>query len=396
MFYPVMSTRRVVQILFLSIAACLIGALFLSGRADAGVTVYEDGDRYLEVGGRIQVQYNREDPDDGEEEDDIFFRRLRPYIEGSTHKDWKGKFQWEMGRATGDNEISVRDAYFQYLGVENMKFTIGNAHVPFSREGLTSSKRQQLVERTFVGSSSYGTPDRQLGIHVTGSTMEKKLTYGVSAASASFDPDADRLDFETPVNDASDYNEGWILGGRVDFHPLGYLRFAQGDFKRTPLATIGVAAFTWHNDDDNNTRTSGGIATDTSKPDVDSVTGFEVSTALRFQGLSVDLQYNMFDAETVDPTVTSGLFQSGDAELTNWAAEAGYMIVPDRFEIVAGYESQDADTYEEEWTRASLGANYFIKKHDIKIQATYRMGENLDGVKDSDEDEFFVQLQYVF
>ena len=73
-----------------------------------------------------------------------------------------------------------------------------------------------------------------------------------------------------------------------------------------------------------------------------------------------------------------------------------YMIMQDKLELVAGYQSQDADNYAEEWTRTSLGANYFIKKHDIKIQASYRMNEDKDGVDGNDVDEFFLQTQYVF
>jgi hypothetical protein len=72
------------------------------------------------------------------------------------------------------------------------------------------------------------------------------------------------------------------------------------------------------------------------------------------------------------------------------------MVIPSKLELVAGYEWQDADNYAEEWTRTSVGANYFFKKHDIKLQATYRMGENLKGVDGADEDEVFVQAQYVF
>jgi hypothetical protein len=72
------------------------------------------------------------------------------------------------------------------------------------------------------------------------------------------------------------------------------------------------------------------------------------------------------------------------------------MVLPEKLELVAGYEVQDADNYAEKWERTSLGLNYFFAKHDIKLQATYRMGENKDGVKDNDLDELFVQAQYVF
>lgn len=364
--------------------------------AEAGITVFKEGDKYVKIGGRIQLQFHQADPDGGESTDEMFFRRLRPYIEGSLHRDWKGKLQWDMGKAEDDNEIAVKDAYLQYKGIDGIKITVGNANFPFSREFLTSSKKQHLVERTFVGDHNYGTPDRQLGVHVTGAAVEKKLTYGLSVAQAGLDPDDDKLDFDTLANRNSDFNEGWMVGGRVDFHPLGQLKMSQGDFKRETKATISVGAFVWSNDDDNNTRTTDGVADDAGKPDVDSVTGMELSAAFRGYGLSVDAEYNLFDAETIDPAVSQGIWKSGETELTNLAVEGGYMVLPEKLELVAGYEVQDADGYAEEWTRTSVGANYFFNKHDIKLQATYRMGENLKGKDGNDEDELFVQAQYVF
>jgi hypothetical protein len=376
------------------IMAAFVFNLVLAGaiihNAEAKVVLYEEGDKYVEVGGRIQAQYHYQDPDDGDSIDNLFFRRLRPYIAGTIHKDWLGKFQFDYGKAEGENELAIKDAYLQYKGFKNIKISIGNHNFPFSRELLTSSKKQQLVERTFVGDHNYGTPDRNLGVHLTGSAVGKKVTYGVSGASAFIDPDDDKLDFDTPVNRNDDFNEGWMFGGRVDFHPFGYLKMEQGDFKRETLATIGVAAYTWNNDDDNNT------AQGASKPDIDSVTGFEISGALRVAGFSFDAEYNLFDAETVDSTITSGMYKEGETELTNWAIEGGYMIVPTKLELVAGYQVQDADNYEDEWNRLSFGLNWFIKKHGIKFQATYRMGENLKGIKDNDEDELFVQAQFVF
>ena len=113
-------------------------------------------------------------------------------------------------------------------------------------------------------------------------------------------------------------------------------------------------------------------------------------------GASVDAQYNIFNADTVDPAVTSGIFRNGTTELTSYAVEGGYMVLPDKLELVAGYSSQDADNYAAKWKRTEIGANWFIKKHDIKAQVTYRMGSDVDGVKGSDKDELFVQAQYVF
>lgn len=386
--------KRVKKVFFILIVASVFTTVVSALVEAAGVTVYENADKRVKLGGRIQLQYHYKEPDPGESTDKIFFRRFRPYIEGSLYKNWKGKFQWDMGKAEGKNEIAIKDAYMQYSGFKNIKVYIGNKKIPFSREFLTSSKKQQLVERSFVGDHNFGTPDRSTGIHLTGHNSDKKLTYGFSAASASIDPDAGKLDFDTPVNMNDDFNQGWIVGGRLDYHPFGNLKFYQGDFKRETKATISIAAFRWSNDDDNNsyinTPDSGG-----KKFDVDKVTGFEVSSAFRTAGFSVDAQYNLFKADTVDSGVTSGIYKNGSTDLTNYSVEGGYMLIPSNLEIVAAYQAQDADNYSNLWTRTSVGANWFIHEHDIKVQFTYRVGNNLKGA-DKDENELFLQTQYVF
>lgn len=378
----------------------------------SGITVYKDDakSQYVKLGGRLQLQYHSENPDVGETSDEMDFRRLRLYIEAGINEDWSAKFQWDMSGATDDNELSVSDAYISYKGIPDIKLLIGNADFAFSREVLTSSKKQHLVERTFVGDHNYGTPDKNLGVHLRGNHFDKKITYGLSLASSSIDPTSSKLDFDTPVNRNEDFNEGFIYGGRVDFHPLGNLKFSQGDFSGETLATIGVAAFVWNNDDDNNTRTDGTTALDApladggiacapacSKADVDSVTGFEISAAVRGGGFSLDAQFNTFDGDTIDPAITSGIYKDGETTLESLAVEGGYMVVPGKLEVVAALESQDADNYQTKWKRNSIGANYFIDGHDLKVQLTYRDSDNVDGIKvDGDSEEVFVQMQYVF
>jgi hypothetical protein len=369
--------------------------------AGASVTVYKKDDKLLKIGGRIQVQYHLTDPDVGGDVDRVFLRRFRTYIEGSIHKDWVGKLQIDTGNASGSNEVAVKDAYFKYTGFKDRGVTIrfGNANFPFSQEKLTSSKKQQLVERTFVGDHNWGTPDRNIHIMLSGHLAEKKVGWAVAAGQSEIDPDDDKLDFDTPVNRNSDFNQGWIYGARIDFHPLGEVKYSQGDFKRepSPKVRLGVAGFFWDNDNDNNTNTTAGLDTSGgSNPDIDEATGFEVSGAVRWMGVSIDAQYNHFNADTVDGSVTSGLYRNGETELEQWAVEGGYMLIPQRLEVVAGYQWQDADNYAEEWTRTSFGINLFAKKHDIKLVGTYRIGEDVDGAAGIDEDEFFIQAQYVF
>ncbi len=380
----------------LSVALILLAV----SAAGAGIVVYEEGDKKIEVGGRIQLQYNNVDPDGGDSADDVFFRRLRPYIAGSVTENWYGKIQFDFGKAEDDNEVAVKDAYLKYSGfdVKNLSLSIGNTKTPFAREFLTSSKRQQLVERTFSGDHNFGSPDRQLGLRLDGKNGSKRLGYSVAVGAKSHDPAAGKLDFDSPANEQSDWNEGYVFAGRVDFHPLGAMKFDQGDFRSDDWKyTVGVSAFTWSNDDDVNTYTdpATGLTTSTSKVDLDQATGYELSGGVRGNGLSFDLAYQTINAETVDTGFTGGIYSSGETDLDKLTIEGGYMIAKN-FEIAAGYETQDADNYATEWERMNVGLNWFFNKHKAKVQLTYRMGENVDGVDGADTDTTYLQTQFVF
>ncbi|TFH14981.1 MAG: hypothetical protein E4H02_08790, partial [Lentisphaerales bacterium] len=181
----------------------------------------EDGD-YVKLGGRIQLQYHMTDPDGGDSTDALFFRRFRPYIEGSVHEDWTGKFQFDLGKSA----VALKDAYMKYSGLGFMDITVGNAMFCFSREQLTSSKYQQLVERTFVGDHNYGTPDRQAGIHLNGKVADGLLVWNAGVAKAAIDPSNSKLDFDTVIQvDAGlDWLKGNMVGGRVELFPMGAVK----------------------------------------------------------------------------------------------------------------------------------------------------------------------------
>ena len=375
------------QVLYRYTKRLAIVAMLLPLSAYAGGYKFSDGDQFLEVGARIQLQYKVDDPAVGAKTDDIFFRRLRVRVAGSMHKDWKGQVEWDMGKASGDNEVSVKETWMQYGGWNNMTLKIGNSSFPFSREFMTPYTKQQLVERTFVGDLNYGTPDKNVGLHLRGQNGDKKITYRASASIGSVQSDSAKLRFNTPVNEVTGYTDGYMIGGRVDYHPLGFVKFMQGDFSGKTRFTIGAAAYAWNNDGD--------IVTTTPAEDVDSITALEISGAFRSHGFSIDAQYNNFDSELVDATQTAGLYRNGKTTLNNAAIEGGYMF-DNKIELVAGYQSQDADNYASRWNRTSVGANWFIKGNDIKVQLTYRMGENLDGVSGKDKDEIFLQTQFDF
>lgn len=370
--------------------AVAVAAGVLVVPAASALDIYKDGDKYAKIGGRLQAQYHATDEKGKPTTDEYIFRRARLDVEVGIDKNWSGKVEWEMGKAVDTDELSLKSTYIQYSGIENIDLQIGNVKFPFSREVLTSSRVLNTVERTFVGDNKYGTPEYNMGLHFKGKNADKTLTWGAAAANATLKPDNKRLNFNTPVNLEKNSNEGLMLGGRVEYHPNGEVKMSQGDFEGKTKYSFAIAAFNWNNDGDVNK------STDTSKADVDNVTGLELGATLRMSGLSVDAQYNSFDAETVLPGISGGIYKNGETTLKNTAIKAGYMVMPSTLELVAGYETQDADGYADAWNRTSVGANWYVNEHKTKFQLTYTMGDNKDGVKGSDQDDLYLQASLFF
>jgi len=381
-------------------AGLTIMGIHLAPAAD-GFMLYQSGTQYLKFGGRVQVQYHKNDLDPGTDTEDVFFRRVTPYLEAGLGKDWLARAQVELvSSSTGRRKTAYKDNYLQYKGVKNIQINIGNAGFPYSREFLTSAERQQFVERTVTGNRSYGVPYRNLGVHVLGQCADTRISYGLSVASATLHQDTTKILFDSPLDRVDPYQSGWIAGGRVDYHPYGKLAFSQGDFDGKTKATVGVAAYTWNNNGHTLYTNPGGISTSTTKNDVDQIRAIELSGAVRYRGLSADAEYNKIDADAVDRNFTGtgsgNLYKNGHAALHSYMAKGGYMAIANKLELVAGYQGLEADTYKKAWTTAFVGANWFFNKHDLKLQTTFARSKDVKGAPGKDQDELFAQLQAVF
>jgi phosphate-selective porin OprO/OprP len=401
---------------FLILAVASAAAAGLAPRAHAGVKVWEDGDKWVELGGRLQMQYLyiTEDPREGEggSESTIFFRRLRPYIAGSVTKNWWGKFQWDMGKSLDGDEVAVKDAYMQYIGFKNHVIFIGNSKTVFSREFLASSKRQQTVERWFVGQHNFGSPDRMLGFRVDGHSSNKKFEYKFNIGGENFDPDNRRMDFDTPANDTGDWTMGYVGAGRLSYYPLGAIKRDQGDFDRGSFKyAIEGAAFYWTESDNRADYTDidengNRICNSSSKCDLDNATGWELSGGVRGRGLSVDLEYNEIAGELQARSfsddegnlipLNSGMYINGETTIKKWQLEGGYMLPNIPIELVYKRDSMDADGYETAWYANDFGLNYFFNKHKAKVQFVFRDESNVNGADGDNRQQVIMQWQFVF
>jgi len=383
--------------------------------AHAGVTVYEKDEKKIQVGGRVQVEWVSITPDCSagvsclqddsgntfdSTFDELFLRRLRPYISGTITEHWMAKIEFDFGAAEDADEVQVKDAYFARSGYENesSKLTIGNVKTVFSREFLNSSAELIVVERGFTGDHNQGVPDRALGVRWESRVRDGKIFYAANIGGEQHDPGVNRMDFDTPVNRAVDWNEGNVAAARVDFYPLGYFKISQADFgRKSSRVAFGLSTFAWRNDGDNNTYTdASGNAINPAKVDLDNADGFEASFAYRGRGVTLDVELQTVGGETVDKAFTGGLYRDGKTDLDKFSIVAGYLFPKERFEVVVYRNGQDATNYEDTFTRTGLNLNWYLNQHNLKFQLTYSMVENFIGIRGQDQTTLFGSTQFKF
>jgi hypothetical protein len=359
----------------------------------------------METGGRIQVQYFDADADDPDNEDDIFLRRVRPFFLGHIGKNWTWKFEGELSadiqaRDIDLNELDIRDMFLRYEGFKapGARLTIGNQKAPFSRDFLAPNTHLLLIERTATGQTNAGVPGRVLGVHYRGATQQQMLVYWANLGILGHRPDAERLRFDTLIFGKDDLNEGLILTGRLDLQPVGPVSFSDSD-PHTPELRYAwsLAGYAWRNDDSNNTYTSGGVALDSERADIDAVDGFELSGGLRGRGITLDWQYNRFQSETVVPDFTGGIYEDGETNGDSASIEGGYWVPRTGLEFGGAFNRLDFDTYAEPWDTATLVLSlHGWKWFDGKLQITHSWLLSRFGIPDEDFQETRVQIQYVW
>lgn len=350
-------------------AALLAASMFVSANAGAEVEVstkgglkITSGDFKVEIGGRIQYDYNRAEENGVVDEDDFDVRRGRLFVKGNVGKDWGYKVNWNVD---GDG---FEDLYLRYSGFgKGAVVTLGNQHQAFTLSQLISSKavgiseRPGIVERYLIG--------RREGIQLHGNFS--KLNYAVGFFK----------------EDGTDEDNGFA--GRVTYAPI---------HTDTNLLHIGASVKQTEEQD-----------------------AFGVELAGFVGGAHIQAEY--FDAdEEVSFEDDNGVIGSFENSIDGFYVQAGYVITGETrpykngtfsrikpkgdggaWEVVARYENGDGgfgdiELGDTDATAYALGVNYYLNDY-IRINGSYQWGEsdiaNDDGSFD-DGEEFRVRFQVVF
>ena len=167
-----------------------------------------DGRFKIQVGGRVQADWNVFQQDITPLGDGMELRRARLKTQGTLYKDFK--FKLEVNFDPG-GKVEVTDGWLSYQGLKPMGLplilTVGHQKVPFSQQSMTSSNWQVFQERSmqdaFIDNPAMGR--RRLGFVAR--------TYGTHWL-------ADAGVFAEGTRKPDEDNDNFGAAGRLLFYPL--------------------------------------------------------------------------------------------------------------------------------------------------------------------------------
>ncbi len=333
-------------LLLLSASAFADNSISTKHKPGKGFTVESpDGEFSLRTGGRIQLRHTFISYDEDWDRDDISnfnVERIRIWLRGKAFGEWNYKFQADFGKGGA----KLKDGLIEFARFKHAKFAFGQLKVIFDRQQKTSSGKQTFVDRS-IAAKAFGI-DRDIGVMIHGASADKKFQYNAGA-------------FNGEGEGKKNPNSGHLFMGRISFNPNGDFGYSESDIKKSDKhlmcldAAVSLNASSINNDWDDD-----GVF------DEADVLRYVVGAGYRYAGLYAQSEYY---GQTGNPDVDG----VDDVKAFGWYAQAGYMIVPETWELAARYSTvdPDTDTDDDMESEAMIGINCFFRKagHAMKLTA---------------------------
>jgi hypothetical protein len=350
-----------------------------------GETVLETDGLELHLSNRIQFRFDSLDPDDGtqlpgtaapgDSLNSFRIRRAKTQLEGWF---WKPEVQFELqlgwagSDATGGSATfsGLEDALLNWDASRKGTFMVqaGQFKVPFGRQEMTSSERQQFVERSIL--SGEFTFSRDIGVQLWGRVASGKLEYRAGVFNGN--------GRNKPIND----NDKLQYDARLTFEPFGSVGYSESDFESKDKPLLAVALEFEKNDK----------ARSTSAPPGSFVGNFDDTTfggdvVFKYKGFSLYSELFLRERQAE---------RGASFDSNGYIVQSGFFVKRNVFELAFRYASWDPSdlTGDDEQSEIGGAANYYFLKHRLKLQADYREIENR--VQEQSYREFRTQLQFVF
>ena len=157
-----------------------------------GVTI-SSGPNSLTIGARGQFRWTIDDREEDDADtagsgvgrDDgplnqFDVPRLRVTLSGGVYRPWmRYLFQFDFSRTSGQNDSKIKDAILEIRPTgRSYSISMGQFKAPFGLQQLTSSGRQQFVDRAITDSKFV--PAREMGAMFSGTAATGKVGYAAA------------------------------------------------------------------------------------------------------------------------------------------------------------------------------------------------------------------------
>ncbi len=344
-----------------------------------GETVFETDGFRAALSNRVQFRWTQQMPHEkvqlagttapGQDIGSFRIRRAKTQLDGWFWRPevaYELQIGWAGSDSTGGSSVfsGLEDAVLTWDASKKgtFKVKIGQYKVPFGRQELTSSERQQFIERSIL--SGEFTRSRDVGVGVEGVVARGKLEYKAGI----FNGDG--------RNKATNDNAKYQYDARLSFQPWGDVKYSEADFESKDKLLLAVTGELEQNNFHGATNANDFKNT---------ILGGDV--VVKYKGLSLFGEY--FNRKREPETGLS--FHSN-----GYHFQAGYFLRRDKLEVAFRYASWDPSDQAKDDDQTEIGAavTYYLLKHRFKIGGDFRRLE--DKIRDVRDKELRVQTQFVF
>lgn len=348
---------------------------------------------------RMQYKYQYTDRDIGtdgspdEDESTFDFRRVRTKISGNAYgKNVEYKIEWDSSATN----VDLRDAYVNITHLSWANILAGQTTV-FTRQFLTSSSAQQMIDRSATGDEfRFQGDERKRGVAVhSKNILDGKIDYLVGV-------------YNPTVRFTDNTINTMLYMARASYYPFGpYVSYEESDLEYTESFKAHIGGGIGFEQ----------IGQNESNSDEDEIDQTQLlgEFGFKYRGLSLVGEYHNRKRKVLDPLeaadLGAGFAAVSATESLNdqgFFVQGGYFIIPKKLEIAGRYELIDFGRQNPESGTLGLvdnkrfytaGLNYFLHGRDHKVQINYiHREEELSGsfFGDNDENVFLTQYQIYF
>jgi phosphate-selective porin len=335
------------------------------------------------LGGYIQTQFGAGNTPDPrftltKANDSFSVRRARLNAYGKFAENFDFMLQGEFAGLGSGMSVQLTDGFINWNRYDALNIKAGQYKTHFGYEQLLPDTATPMIERSYMNDRL--TAGRQIGASVTGSVLEKRLSYAAGAFNGN------------NVNNGFNDSDNFMFTARIEGIPV---KTKVG--KQDLTWSVGVNGLM--SDDASVSIGSFGFRSATNLAKADNIfvgqrTGFGADTQVTFGRFGLQAEYIVMNYQPDNGNFTASTL---DDDFNSWgyAITGTYDIVPKKLQALLRWESSqtDNDVGGNDCDELVAGLNWYLKGDNLRLMANYLYGQ----IEDKDwESRFLARLQVAF